>query len=421
MEREYTLGSGVKVYSYKNPALHGFYISLFVKAGSLYESEEENGITHFLEHIAIRNVNAIRNGQLYSELDEHGVDFNASTYSEMVQFYVSGAKENFSFAASVLTDILSPITLPPSEIEAERKRIRAEIREGDDKSSLVNFTSGIVFEGTPLARQITGSAKTVSRITKSRLEEYRKRVFCSNNIFFYVTGSFTDDDIRVLSSMIDSHSLPIGEARDNSAPVPEHFGKRGGAVHIKNADFTMARFTFDLDMSKMTMPEVDLIYDILLSGYSSDFFIELSEKRGLFYDISGSSERYKNIGALSFTFELKPGKLYEAIGMTVGILKDLKTKVLPENKCMKAGYVANADMLYDDFRELNFTFAYDNHIMDLGYSDISERKEAYKNVTPERLCELAREIFRPENLTLTVKGNKKSIDTERLRSIIASL
>ena len=41
MEREYTLGSGVKVYGYKNPALHGFYISLFVKAGSLYESEED--------------------------------------------------------------------------------------------------------------------------------------------------------------------------------------------------------------------------------------------------------------------------------------------------------------------------------------------------------------------------------------------
>ena len=83
--------NGVNIYTYKNPARHGFYISLFVKAGSMYESEEENGITHFLEHIAIRNVNAVRGGKLYSELDEFGVDFNASTYSEMVQFFVSGA------------------------------------------------------------------------------------------------------------------------------------------------------------------------------------------------------------------------------------------------------------------------------------------------------------------------------------------
>ena len=182
MEREYTTKSGVKIYSYKNPHQHGFYISLFVKAGTLYESECENGITHFLEHIAIRNVNAIRGGRLYAELDEYGIDFNASTYSEMVQFYVSGAKENFLRGASVLADILSPITLPQSEIEAERKRIRAEIREGDDKSSLVNFTSRIVFEGTSLSRPITGSASSVAKITKSRLEEYRQRVFLANNI-----------------------------------------------------------------------------------------------------------------------------------------------------------------------------------------------------------------------------------------------
>ena len=421
MEREYKTKTGVRLYGYRNPHQHGFYISLFVKAGSLYESEDENGITHFLEHIAIRNVNAIRGGRLYCELDEYGIDFNASTYSEMVQFYVSGASENFLMGASVLTDILSPITLPASEIEAERKRIRAEIREGDDKSSLVNFTSGIVFEGTPLSRQITGSAKTVSRITKSRLEEYRKRVFSASNIFFYVTGNFTDDDISALSDMIDSRALPRGEMRANVAPVPKAFGKRDGSVHIKNADFTMARFTFDLDMSKMAMPEVDLLYDILLSGYSSDFFIELSEKRGLFYDLSGSSERYKNIGALAFTFEVKPANLYEAVEMTVGILKELKTNILPESKCMKAGYVANADILFDDFRELNFTFAYDNHIMELGYPDIVARKTAYKNVTPERIKELAREIFRPENLTFTMKGNKKTTDTERLSRIIKSL
>lgn len=421
MEREYITKSGVKIYSYKNPSQHGFYISLFVKAGTLYESECENGITHFLEHIAIRNVNAIRGGRLYAELDEYGIDFNASTYSEMVQFYVSGAKENFRKGASVLADILSPITLPSNEIEAERRRIRAEIRESDDKSSLVNFTSRIVFEGTALSRPITGSASSVSKINKGRLEEYRQRVFLANNLFFYLTGSFTDEDIAYLGELVDAHKLPMGVARENFAPVPEKFGKRPRDIQVKNADFTMARFTFDLDMTKMTMPETDLVYDILLSGYNSDFFIELSEVRGLFYDLTGSSERYKNVGELAFTFEVKPGKLYEAVEMTVGILKEMKTKILPESKCMKAGYVANANILFDDFRELNFTFAYDNHIMELGYADISERKQAYEKVTPERVRELAREIFRPENLTFTMKGNKKTVDMQRLQEIIGSL
>ena len=183
----------------------------------------------------------------------------------------------------------------------------------------------------------------------------------------------------------------------------------------------MVRFTFDLDMSKIKLPESDLIYDILLSGFDSRFFIEMSEKRGLFYDLSGVAERYSNIGTLAFTYELKAASLYEAIDTTVDILNAYKTDVLPKSKCMKAGYVDNAYMLFDDSRELNFTFSYDNHIMERGYSDIAERKNAYDSVTPERLRELFSEIFRPENLTFAMKGDKKKIDCERIKKSLDRL
>ena len=164
-----------------------------------------------------------------------------------------------------------------------------------------------------------------------------------------------------------------------------------------------------------------VIYDILLSGFDSRFFIEMSEKRGLFYDLSGVAERYSNIGTLAFTYELKAASLYEAIDTTVDILNSYKTELLPRSRCMKAGYVDNAFMLFDDSRELNFTFAYDNHIMELGYADISERKNAYERVTPERLRELFSVIFRPENLTVAIKGDKKKIDCERIKNSLRRL
>ena len=85
---------------------------------------------------------------------------------------------------------------------------------------------------------------------------------------------------------------------------------------------------------------------------------------------------------------------------------------------MKTGYVDNAMMLLDDARDLNFTFAYDNHIMNLGYRDMNERILAYKNVTPKEIRAAACQIFTPKNLTLTVKGNKRKIDTEKLSRII---
>ncbi|MBE6536693.1 MAG: insulinase family protein [Ruminococcaceae bacterium] len=424
MEREieFEASNGVKIYSYRNPSLHGFYISLFVRAGMLYESDAECGITHFLEHVVIRNINKLYGMRLYSELDKRGLEFNASTFSEMVQFYVSGSSEEFDFGSEVISKALEPIILTKDEIDAERKRIKAEIRESDDKTSLASFTSKIAFEGTPLMRSIIGTNGSVDKINLRRLEDYRQAAFSTNNIFFYITGNFTDDNIRRLAKIIDSKQLKTDmPAKDNVAPIPLGFCKRPHDVYVKNADFAMARFSFDIDMQKFSVAEIDLLYDVLLSGYNSKLFVELSEKRGLCYDISGGTERYKNIGTFHFSFELKQKDICDAVGIVVDILSELKTNLLSDEECMKAGYVKNAYMLYDDFRELNFTFSYDNHIMGEKYSSIEDRIERYKSITPERIRDVAKGIFNPENLTLTMKGDKKRVDKEAILSQIKRL
>ena len=147
----------------------------------------------------------------------------------------------------------------------------------------------------------------------------------------------------------------------------------------------------------------------------------MSEVRGLFYDISGTVERYRNVGELYFSYELRGKDALEAISLTVDILNSFKkTTPLPE-EMMQAGYVDNAYMLYDDARELNFTMAYDNHVMNLGYASLDERRAAYASVTPEAIRQAACEIFTPDNLTLTLKGNKKKINTEEIKSLISGL
>lgn len=410
--------NGIPVYSIPNENAHGFYISMFLKSGVMYEREGECGITHFLEHALIRNVNSIMDGELYSLLDKRGMEFNASTYNEMVQFYISGNSDNFKLGVDIMSLLLSPIQLTSDELTAEKNRIKAEIREADDKSSLTYLSTLEVWNGTPLSRQITGTLGDVSRIGVKKLEEYRKRVFNKNNIFFYVTGKAENDNLSYLIEHISAKPLLDGEAHDNIAPMPKSFGNRPKEIKVKNADFTKIRYSFDVDMSRVSSAELDLLYDLVLGGYSSDFFIELSEKLGLFYDLGGTVERYKNIGVLYFSYELKASKLYEAAEKTMQLLFAYTEKLLDADKCMRAGYVDNAYMLYDDSRELNFTFGYDNHVLELGYSGIEDRRKAYANITPERIREVAREVFRPENLTVTLKCNKKKTDIERLCKII---
>lgn len=421
METSFKTKNGIDIYGYSNPSQNGFFLSLFLRAGSMYESERDNGITHFLEHTSIRNINKLLGGMLYSQLDAKGVEFNASTYAEMVQFYTSGATKNFKFAAEILSRLFSPIILTSAEIDAERRRIKAEIRESDDKNSLLAFSNGIVHEGTSLSRLITGSITGVSKITAKRLEQYRRSVYSKGNFFFYITGNFTDSDVEYLASLVEGYDFPSAdEPHDNIAPVSAGHFRRTGGVQVKNSDFTTIRFSFDLDMKKLTVPETDLIYDMLLTGYNSKFFIEMSEERGLFYDISGAVERYRNIGELYFSYEVRPRDVITAVKTTLDILSDFKETLYSPDLLMKSAYVDNAYMLYDDARELNFTFAYDNHVMNLGYRSIEERRAAYERITGEDIRRAACEIFRPENLTLTIKGNKKKTDIERITELSAS-
>ncbi len=421
-EERYITEKGIEIYGIRNPSQHGFFASLFLRSGSMYEDASECGITHLLEHILIKNVNRVMKDTLYSTLDRLGIEFNAGTYSEMVQFYISGAAERAGVCCEILTRLLSDIVLTADDVRVEKNRVKAEIREASERTSLSGFTTAAVWGDTSLSRPITGSAVSVSKISLARLREYKKRVFTSGNLFFYLTGNYTDSDVAKLSQLIDGYDIGHGECSSgNIAPVPKCFMQRPRAVHIKNADFCAVRFTFDIDMSEFSLAETDLIYDTLLSGYNSRFFMEMSERRGLFYDTGGALERYKNIGTLHFTYELRSEALYEALEVTVDILNSLKTKMLTEDECMRASYVDNAYMLYDDNRELNFTFAYDNHIMGAGYLGIDERRLTYENVTRERLLELARHLFVRKNLTFTMKGNKKKTDAEKIAAILDRL
>lgn len=84
MEEKFVTAAGIPLYAYRNPALHGFCLSLYVRAGAMYEEAERNGETHFVEHMLFRSINRRMDGGLYPLLDRCGLSFNAETYKEFV-------------------------------------------------------------------------------------------------------------------------------------------------------------------------------------------------------------------------------------------------------------------------------------------------------------------------------------------------
>lgn len=422
MEKRYVMKNGMEVFHYPGNHLHSFCLSLYVKGGSMYEAKEENGISHFLEHVVIRNMNFLMEGELYRSLDKLGLMLNACTYKEFVQFEISGAKRHIREAIDIFVKLFEPIGLPASEIDVERKRIKAEIREEDEKSSLSFFSGKLVWGDTSLARPITGTSSGLDKIGKSALQQAHSSLFSAENLFFYVTGCAGEEDIVYLQRALEAYPSGTGTVkRDNMAQIPEAFFHRSGSVHIKKSSDTMVRFSFDLDMQKYSQAAYMLLYDILFECENSKIHQELSEKYGYIYSFDPGMEQYSNIGNLYVQYEVQSSKLEESVELAVELFRQMKRGITDELDYVKPVYIDNGELILDHAANLNWAQAYEGHILQKKSLDPEQRKREYAAVTAEDITALAEEIFTGRNLVVTMKGKPGKRLQQKIENILKKL
>ena len=355
-------------------------------------------------------------------MDKKGLDFNASTYKEFVRFTIIGAPKHFDFACRVILKLFKPITVPAADIALEKKRIKAEIREADDKNSLDYYTDGFVWEGTPLRNLITGKISVVDSIGKNALENFRNELFCKENLFFYVTGKVSDSQCESFKELCEG--LEVGSTdkiKDNLAPVPKGFMNRNCLVTVKNSSEHFLRFSFDIDTKNLDCVALNLLYDILFCGDNCKMFQELSEKNGIVYSYDARLEKYNNVGNLSFSFEVKPQDITRAVEIVTELLRKMKQGISDELDYVRAAYTDNGDMILDNPDELNWARAYNCHILGEYYPDEKQRSLVYAAIKNSDIDSLSSRIFTCDNLILSMKTNKKKTDTEKIRKILLKL
>ena len=261
-----------------------------------------------------------------------------------------------------------------------------------------------MWNDTILEKSIAGKKSTLSDFTIEKVREYAKKVLSSNNIFFYVTGAVTEDDIIHLSDMVGKYELVEGQPiRTNVAQIPSKFYKRDGKVKIKKDDYCSIRYSFDFDSKELPKAQIDLLYDILFDGECSKIHEELSEKTGYVYSYSSSLEQYNNIGNMYFSYEIDEKNLIKSVERVINLLKSLKEDIGEALNYVKPTYVDNGDMDLDEPEKLNWIMAYEGHILEQGYEDIDARKKVYNEVTSDEIRYVANKIFQSNNLVVTVK------------------
>lgn len=314
-----TLPNKIRVFFAPDERLRSATVGVWVSAGCKNENADNNGISHFIEHIVFKGSEKRNGFEIAEGMDEIGASVNAYTTKEYTFFYTRALDYRILTAADILFDMLTSPRLCEKDIETEKGVIHEEISMCEDDPSDVCYelNEHVLFDGDNLSREILGSAKTVEGITKEKIISYMKDFYVGENIVVGVGGSF--DEEEMLSKIKEYFSsLPEKGKRTDFSALP--FNK-GFALKQMPTEQTHIMLTFPgVPITHEDLYALQICTFILGTGTSSLLNQRIREDLGLVYSIDCWLGRYVHGGYTAVSMSLVPKSEKKAIEETVKII-----------------------------------------------------------------------------------------------------
>lgn len=417
--------NGVPLLCFENKAMRGFCLGVYLKAGCIYETRNENGFAHLFEHMLFRNLSAKFGCNIDVLLQNHGLTAAAFTYKYMVQIQLSGAESGLPFACEILAAMFEDFNMPRADFDGEKAVIKAEIRESDERRSPAYLMERRVWEGTPAEQTILGYCRNIDRVSQSRLNAYKREILSEKNVYLCLTGNGGERAAEQILAAADTFPLRKNETeRTNRVPFPARFGKRNADIFLSEWKYPGLRFAFDIDFALVSHEAADAAYRILLDGAASLLNLSLRERAHLIYSYDNTQDEYANLSNLRFDFDVDPNDYAEAVRLTMETLRDFKRGDFDFDSFLHRELTV-WDVMRDSKYDLNSTMAEETFLLPM-YPEIDYEQplfNRYRSVTKESVQAAAREIFQTKNLILQLKGRRLSMSgkTPKIREILKTL
>ncbi|MEM9394945.1 MAG: pitrilysin family protein [Pseudomonadota bacterium] len=314
-----TLSNGFRVVTEAMPGLKSAAVGIWVQAGGRHESAEQNGIAHFLEHMAFKGTARRSTLQIAEAIEDVGGYINAYTSREVTAYYARVLEDDVELAVDVIADILRNPVFDPAEIEVERGVILQEIGQALDTPDDVVFDwlQEQAFGGQALGRTILGPAERVRSFARDDFFGFVDTHYNPQNMVLAAAGAVDHDALVALAEALfgDMSSRPI-------AKVDRAEFTCGEARVIKPLE--QVHFTLALPGQGYRDKGVytgQVFATAMGGGMSSRLFQEIREKRGLCYSIFAQAGSWEETGLLT----IYAGTSADEIGGLVDItLKELR-------------------------------------------------------------------------------------------------
>jgi len=399
----HTLSNGFQIVTEHMPGFQSASLGIWIKAGGRHERAEENGIAHFLEHMAFKGTKTRSALQIAEMIEDVGGYINAYTSREVTAYYTRVLKEDVALSINLLFDILQNSIFEEKEIEVERGVILQEIGQSLDTPDDVIFDwlQDISYPDQALGRTILGPSERVKNFSRANLIDFIAQHYHPERMILSAAGGIDHDEI-----------IRLAEASFGTLPMraaPENFGKAKfvGGEFRKEKSLEQAHVALAFESPSYRDDDIYTaqIYSVALGGgMSSRLFQEIREKRGLCYTIFAQAGAFSDSGMMTIYAGTNEAQVPDLMALTFDELRraaeDMSSNELERARAqMKAGMLMGLESASNRAERLA------RQVQVWGYvPELEETVAKIENVTLDRLRSFSEHIASKAPAALALYG-----------------
>jgi len=415
-----TLDNGLAITTVALPHLHTAVCGMFVKVGSRFETADDNGLSHFTEHMLFRGTERYPTSlALNTAVEDLGSQLHAETGRDYSLFQLALEPERVGDALALLGELFARPRF--DDIELERALILEEINEDYDESGIEinadDIARGLVFGSHPLGQRIIGPRGNVERFALADVRRHHAAFYGAANANLCVAGPVEH------AAVVAQAGKALGDVpRGARASVPSAPAAHGGPLleHVEDAGSQTS-----LSVLFRAVPELDPAYVAMLAlwrvlddGMSTRLHYTLADQKGLAYSIHAGIEPLADAALFEIAGQTANAKVPALVRELFGILDGLRAGKIAPDELAKA----RTRFRYETLASIDDAAAMANWFggTALYYEPpgLSQRLAQMASVGVDDIVRVAREVLAPEHLAIAAVGTLSRARLGELRSVV---
>ena len=412
--RKDILPNGLTILTESMTSVRSVSVGIWLRTGARQERIEDNGISHFIEHMLFKGAKNRSAEDIARAADSIGGHLDAFTAKETTNYSIKVLDEHLPRAFSILADLVKNPLFEPAHIKNESRVIQEEIKMVEDTpDDLVHeiFTQ-TYWRGHALGRPILGTRRTVAGFDRKRLVSYFRRHYAPNNLLISAAGHIKHAQFVDLVRQ-EFGDLHAGSALHSGRPPIAHPHLQ--VRHKKDLE----QVHICLGSPSYPQPHKDrfpsyILNSVLGGGMSSHLFQNIREKRGLAYAVFSSLSSFHDAGCLSVYAGTAADKARQVIELVLKEFCDLKSNPISQEELQRAkDYLKGSLLLSLESSGSRMSNAARQEMYFGRYISVNEIARSVDAVTADQVQAVARDFFRPERLAVTVLGPISGLNLKR--------